>query len=116
MCSNGAGESSGKDSNRDPRIRRGQLLKSVADRNVYQIVHLIYRSKSYELNQRLRVLPHQHDRALERRLQRRDPHVAPSGSAAAPGDQAGVATFDAAVDGASERGALHIDWIIRSTA
>src|SRR5262249_54383447 len=27
----------------------GQLLQSVADRNVYQIVHLIYRSKNYEV-------------------------------------------------------------------
>jgi NTE family protein len=78
----------------------GQLLKSVADRNVYQIVHLIYRSKSYEpqskdyefsrtsmlehwnagYNDAIRTL--RHPEALQR-----------------PVDQAGVATFDAAVDG-----------------
>jgi NTE family protein len=77
-----------------------QLLKSVADRNVYQIVHLIYRSKSYEpqskdyefsrtsmlehwnagYNDAIRTL--RHPEALQR-----------------PVDQAGVATFDAAVDG-----------------
>ena len=77
-----------------------QLLKSVADRTVYQIVHLIYRSKSYEpqskdyefsrtsmiehwnagYNDAIRTL--RHPEALQR-----------------PVDQAGVATFDAAVDG-----------------
>src|SRR5262249_3674704 len=78
----------------------GQLLQSVADRNVYQIVHLIYRSKNYEVqskdyefsrtsmidhwnagyNDAIRTL--RHPEALQR-----------------PTDQTGVATFDVAVDG-----------------
>ena len=78
----------------------GKLLQSVADRNVYQIVHLIYRSKNYEIqskdyefsrnsmidhwnagyNDAIRTL--RHPEALQR-----------------PTDQTGVATFDVAVDG-----------------
>ena len=78
----------------------GKLLQSVADRNVYQIVHLIYRSKNYEVqskdyefsrtsmidhwnagyNDAIRTL--RHPEALQR-----------------PTDQTGVATFDVAIDG-----------------
>ena len=78
----------------------GKLLQSVADRNVYQIVHLIYRSKNYEVqskdyefsrnsmidhwnagyNDAIRTL--RHPEALQR-----------------PTDLAGVATFDVAIDG-----------------
>jgi len=78
----------------------GRFLQSVADRNVYQIVHLIYRSKNYEVqskdyefsrnsmidhwnagyNDGIRTL--RHPEALQR-----------------PTDQTGVATFDVAVDG-----------------
>jgi NTE family protein len=78
----------------------GKLLQSVADRNVYQIVHLIYRSKNYEIqskdyefsrnsmidhwnagyNDAIRTL--RHPEALQR-----------------PTDQTGVATFDVAIDG-----------------
>jgi NTE family protein len=72
----------------------------VADRNVYQIVHLIYRSKNYEVQSkdyefsRTSMLDHwnagyndvtrtlRHPEALQR-----------------PTDQTGVATFDVAVDG-----------------
>ena len=77
-----------------------KLLRSVADRNVYQIVHLIYRSKNYEVQSkdyefsRTIMIDHwnagysdairtlRHPEALQR-----------------PVDQAGVATFDVAVDG-----------------
>jgi NTE family protein len=78
----------------------GKLLRSVADRKVYQIVHLIYRSKNYEAqskdyefsrvsmtdhwnagyNDAIRTL--RHPEALER-----------------PTDSAGVSTFDLAVNG-----------------
>ena len=78
----------------------GRFLQSVTDRNVYQIVHLIYRSKNYEVqskdyefsrnsmidhwnagyNDAIRTL--RHPEALQR-----------------PTDQTGVATFDVAVDG-----------------
>jgi NTE family protein len=78
----------------------GRLLQSVADRNVYQIVHLIYRAKNYEVqskdyefsrasmidhwnagyNDAIRTL--RHPEALER-----------------PVNSPGVATFDVAVDG-----------------
>jgi NTE family protein len=78
----------------------GRFLQAVADRNVYQIVHLIYRSKNYEVqskdyefsrnsmidhwnagyNDAIRTL--RHPEALQR-----------------PTDQTGVATFDVAVDG-----------------
>jgi NTE family protein len=78
----------------------GKLLRSVADRKVYQIVHLIYRSKNYEVqskdyefsrvsmtdhwnagyNDAIRTL--RHPEALQR-----------------PTDQIGVATFDLAING-----------------
>jgi NTE family protein len=78
----------------------GKLVRSVADRNVYQIVHLIYRSKNYEVqskdyefsrttmidhwnagyNDAIRTL--RHPEALQR-----------------PANETGVATFDVAVDG-----------------
>ena len=78
----------------------GKLLRSVADRKVYQIVHLIYRSKNYEAqskdyefsrvsmtdhwnagyNDAIRTL--RHPEAVER-----------------PTDSAGVSTFDLAVNG-----------------
>jgi NTE family protein len=78
----------------------GKLLRSVADRKVYQIVHLIYRSKNYEVqskdyefsrvsmtdhwnagyNDAIRTL--RHPEALQR-----------------PTDQIGVATFDVAING-----------------
>jgi NTE family protein len=78
----------------------GKLLKAVADRKVYHIVHLIYRSKNYEVqskdyefsrtsmndhwnagyNDATRTL--RHPEALQR-----------------PTDQVGVSTFDVAVDG-----------------
>ncbi len=78
----------------------GKLLRSVADRRVYQIVHLIYRAKPYEFqskdyefsrasmqdhwntgyNDAIRTL--RHPEALQR-----------------PTDRTGVATFDVAVDG-----------------
>ena len=78
----------------------GKLLRAVADRKVYQIVHLIYRSKNYEVqskdyefsrtsmidhwsagyNDAIRTL--RHPEALER-----------------PTDQIGVSTFDLAVNG-----------------
>ena len=78
----------------------GKLLRSVADHRVYQIVHLIYRSKNYEFqskdydfsgismrdhwdagyNDAIRTL--RHPEALQR-----------------PADPTGVATFDVAVDG-----------------
>jgi NTE family protein len=78
----------------------GKLLRSVADRKVYQIVHLIYRAKNYEVqskdyefsrvsmtdhwnagyNDAIRTL--RHPEALQR-----------------PTDQIGVATFDLAING-----------------
>ena len=78
----------------------GKLLRSVADRRVYQIVHLIYRAKSYEVqskdynfsrtsmtehwnagyNDAIRTL--RHPEALQR-----------------PTDSTGVATFDLAING-----------------
>jgi NTE family protein len=78
----------------------GKLLRSVADRKVYQIVHLIYRAKNYEVqskdyefsrtsmtdhwnagyNDAIRTL--RHPEAVER-----------------PTDSAGVSTFDLAVNG-----------------
>jgi len=78
----------------------GKLLQSVADRNVYQIVHLIYRSKNYEVqskdyefsrnsmidhwnagyNDAVRTL--RHPEALQR-----------------PANDPGVATFDVVADG-----------------
>jgi NTE family protein len=78
----------------------GKLLRSVADRSVYQIVHLIYRAKSYEVqskdynfsrtsmtehwnagyNDAIRTL--RHPEALQR-----------------PSDSTGVATFDLAING-----------------
>jgi NTE family protein len=78
----------------------GKLLKAVADRKVYHIVHLIYRSKNYEVqskdyefsrtsmtdhwnagyNDAIRTL--RHPEALQR-----------------PTDQIGVSTFDLAVNG-----------------
>jgi NTE family protein len=78
----------------------GKLLRAVADRKVYQIVHLIYRSKNYEVqskdyefsrtsmtdhwnagyNDAIRTL--RHPEALDR-----------------PTDSAGVSTFDLAVNG-----------------
>jgi NTE family protein len=78
----------------------GKLLRAVADRKVYQIVHLIYRSKNYEVqskdyefsrismtdhwnagyNDAIRTL--RHPEALER-----------------PTDSVGVSTFDLAVNG-----------------
>jgi NTE family protein len=78
----------------------GTLLRSVADRNVYQIVHLIYRAKNYEVQSkdyefsRTSMLDHwnagyndvvrtlRHPEALQR-----------------PVNGPGVATFDVAVDG-----------------
>src|SRR5215831_11703904 len=78
----------------------GTLLRSVADRNVYQIVHLIYRAKNYEAQSkdyefsRTSMLDHwnagyndvvrtlRHPEALQR-----------------PVNGPGVATFDVAVDG-----------------
>ena len=63
----------------------GRLLRSFADRKVYSVVHLIYRSKNYEKAiQGLRVLRGQHARSLAGRLQRHGALAAPSGSAAAP--------------------------------
>jgi NTE family protein len=78
----------------------GELLRAVADRTVYQVVHLIYRSKNYEVqskdyefsrtsmtdhwnagyNDAIRTL--RHPEALQR-----------------PTDSIGVDTFDVAVDG-----------------
>jgi NTE family protein len=78
----------------------GKLLRSVADRRVYQIVHLIYRAKNYEVqskdydfsrasmtehwsagyNDAIRTL--RHPEALQR-----------------PTDSTGVATFDLAING-----------------
>src|SRR5262249_24983475 len=78
----------------------GKLLRSAADRNVYQIVHLIYRSKNYEVqskdyefsrnsmidhwnagyNDAVRTL--RHPEALQR-----------------PANDPGVATFDVVADG-----------------
>jgi NTE family protein len=78
----------------------GQLLKAVADRKVYQIVHLIYRSKNYEIQSkdyefsRTSMNDHwtagyadatrtlRHPEALQR-----------------PSEQVGVGTFDLAVNG-----------------
>ncbi len=78
----------------------GKLLQSVADRNVYQIVHLIYRSKNYEVQSkdyefsRTSMIDHwnagyndavrtlRHPEALQR-----------------PVNGPGVGTFDMAVDG-----------------
>ena len=78
----------------------GKLLQSEAERNVYQIVHLIYRSKNYEVQSkdyefsRTSMIDHwnagysdatrtlRHPEALER-----------------PANGPGVATFDVAVDG-----------------
>jgi NTE family protein len=78
----------------------GQLLKAVADRKVYQIVHLIYRSKNYEVQSkdyefsRTSMNDHwmagyadatrtlRHPEALQR-----------------PTEQVGVGTFDLAVNG-----------------
>jgi NTE family protein len=78
----------------------GKLLRAVADRKVYQIVHLIYRSKNYEVQSkdyefsRVSMTDHwnagykdairtlRHPEALQR-----------------PTEQIGVATFDLAVNG-----------------
>src|SRR5260370_2430570 len=85
----------------------GKLLQSVADRNVYQIVHLIYRSKNYEIqskdyefsrnsmidhwnagyNDAIRTL--RHPEALQR-----------------PTDQTGVATFDLPLHDPESRDAI----------
>src|SRR5262249_27299695 len=81
---NGPRESFGKDSNQNPRIGRGQIA---SERRGPQ--RLSDRAPDLPLEelrspiQGLRVFPHQHDRPLERRVQRRGAHVAPSGSAAA---------------------------------
>ena len=79
----------------------GKLLRSVADHKVYQIVHLIYRSRHYEAQSKdydfSRVSMTDH---WKRGIQRRDPHVAPSGSAGSvPPIAPGVATFDLGVNG-----------------
>jgi len=78
----------------------GKLLRSAADRNVYQIVHLIYRSKNYEVQSkdyefsRTSMIDHwnagyndavrtlRHPEALQR-----------------PPNDPGVATFDVVADG-----------------
>ena len=65
--------------------RTARSCKSVADRKVYQIVHLIYRSKHYEVQSKdYEFSRNSMTRSLERRIQRRHPHLAPSGSPAAP--------------------------------
>ena len=64
----------------DPSV---ELLREAAKENTVTVVHLIYRSKNYEiLVQGLRFFPRRHDRALGCRRARRACVDAPQGTAA----------------------------------
>jgi NTE family protein len=78
----------------------GKLLQSVADRNVYQIVHLIYRSKNYEVQSkdyefsRISMIDHWNAGYSDATRTLRHPEALQR-----PVNGPGVATFDVAVDG-----------------
>jgi NTE family protein len=78
----------------------GKLLQSVADRNVYQIVHLIYRSKNYEVQSkdyevsRNSMIDHWNAGYSDATRTLRHPEALQR-----PVNGPGVATFDVAVDG-----------------
>jgi len=78
----------------------GKLLQSVADRNVYQIVHLIYRSKNYEVQSkdyefsRTSMTDHWNAGYSDAARTLRHPEALQR-----PVNGPGVATFDVAVDG-----------------
>ncbi|MGA7485570.1 MAG: patatin-like phospholipase family protein [Xanthobacteraceae bacterium] len=78
----------------------GRLLKACADRKVYQIVHLIYRSKNYEVQSkdyefsRTSMTDHWNAGYNDAARTLRHPEALRR-----PADQVGVATFDVAVDG-----------------
>jgi NTE family protein len=78
----------------------GKLLQSVADRNVYQIVHLIYRSKNYEVQSkdyefsRNSMIDHWNAGYSDATRTLRHPEALQR-----PANGPGVATFDVAVDG-----------------
>jgi NTE family protein len=78
----------------------GKLLQSVADRNVYQIVHLIYRSKNYEVQSkdyefsRTSMTDHWNAGYSDATRTLRHPEALQR-----PVNGPGVATFDVAVDG-----------------
>jgi NTE family protein len=78
----------------------GKILQSVADRRVYQIVHLIYRSKNYESQSKdydfSRVSMTEHWNAGYNDAIRTLRHPE---ALLRPTDSTGVATFDIAVDG-----------------
>jgi NTE family protein len=78
----------------------GKLLKLVADRKVYQIVHLIYRSKNYEVQSKdyefSRTSMQDHWTAGYNDAIRTLRHPE---ALARPTDQVGVSTFDLAVNG-----------------
>jgi NTE family protein len=78
----------------------GKILQSVADRRVYQIVHLIYRSKNYEVQSKdydfSRVSMTEHWNAGYNDAIRTLRHPE---ALLRPTDSTGVATFDIAVDG-----------------
>jgi NTE family protein len=78
----------------------GKLLKAVADRKVYHIVHLIYRSKNYEVQSkdyefsRTSMTDHWNAGYNDAIRTLRDPEALQR-----PTDQIGVSTFDLAVNG-----------------
>ena len=78
----------------------GELLKAVADRKVYQIVHLIYRSKNYEVQSkdyefsRTSMTDHWNAGYSDATRTLRHPEALQR-----PTEQVGVSTFDVAVDG-----------------
>jgi NTE family protein len=78
----------------------GKLLRAVADRKVYQIVHLIYRSKNYEVQSkdydfsRTNMTDHWNAGYNDATRTLRHPEAL-----LRPTDSTGVATFDVAVDG-----------------
>ena len=78
----------------------GEILRSVADRRVYKIVHLIYRSKNYEFQSkdydfsRISMRDHWNAGYIDAIRTLRHPEALQR-----PADPTGVATFDLAVDG-----------------
>jgi NTE family protein len=78
----------------------GKLLKAVADRKVYQIVHLIYRSKNYEVQSkdyefsRTSMTDHWNAGYSDATRTLRHPEALQR-----PTEQVGVSTFDVAIDG-----------------
>jgi NTE family protein len=78
----------------------GKLLTAVADRKVYQIVHLIYRSKNYEVQSkdyefsRTSMTDHWNAGYSDATRTLRHPEALQR-----PTEQVGVSTFDVAIDG-----------------